>query len=179
MTSPRTSVERMPDWTIIATTLGASGITGALGYSTARLQAGVAKAQVEAETERLGTQHAEDHLRNRQTTYHLLLDELRAFSVVMWNGPTPTPEEFKGFLSRSAHLLNGARLFGTDNVRVAAEQVDTLIGAIELHTVVASLDFNEALEEAVESSGKKLDTAIRALVDAMRADVAPDRTASG
>jgi hypothetical protein len=70
------------DWTVILTAVGAAAVTG--GFGGIRRSTDVtkkqiaeetsrAKDQIEAENERLRAQHQEDHLRNRQTTYHALL----------------------------------------------------------------------------------------------------------
>ena len=72
------------DWTLIVTTLGTGGLTGGLGYLGIRRSTTVtekqinaeterSREQIEAESERLRAQHREDHLRNRQGTYHDLL----------------------------------------------------------------------------------------------------------
>jgi hypothetical protein len=74
----------MADWTVILTAVGATGITAGLGYLGIRRTTDVtkkqiaeetarAREQIEGENERLRTQHREDHLRNRQATYHALL----------------------------------------------------------------------------------------------------------
>ncbi len=71
----------MTDWTLITTTLGASAISAMSAYLIAKRGAEAtarqveaettrARGQTEAETERLRAQHREDHLRNRQGTYH-------------------------------------------------------------------------------------------------------------
>jgi hypothetical protein len=72
------------DWTIILTAVGTAFATGGLGYLGIRRSTDVTRYQVseetarahalsEAENERLRAQHREDHLRNRQGTYHNLL----------------------------------------------------------------------------------------------------------
>jgi hypothetical protein len=80
------------DWTTVATTLGAAGIAGlgglAGGWYGARKTAEVSIKQVEADNERLREQHREDHLRNRQGTYHNLLNALAAFRSLLYQGST-------------------------------------------------------------------------------------------
>jgi HPt (histidine-containing phosphotransfer) domain-containing protein len=163
----------VPDWTIILTTLGASGITGAVAYTAAKTQGKTAIAQTEAETKRLRIGHAEEHLRNRQATYHNLLTVLSRFDSVVWAGFLTGEGEFQQFLSECHHLINGAVLFGAEPVRQAAARLEDLINKIEIHVVAANLPFDEALQEAHESLGADLADVRRQLIDAMRTDVAP------
>lgn len=166
-------LEGMADWSITATTLGASAITGAVGYFGARLQAAASIRQVDAENERLRVQNAEDHLRNRQTTYHRLLDLLHNFDIAAWSGPGVGQSAFQTFLFEFGHLHNGAILFGTDDVSTAAKNLGAAIGQVEFHVGIGTTPFDEALSEGLDAMGHEIATARRNLTEAMRRDVAP------
>jgi hypothetical protein len=125
------------DWTIVATTLGASAITGAVGYFSAKWQGKVGLEQANQETRRLRLQHQEDHLRNRQNTYHEFLDEAatwertKATTDAIFGVEVQTPEQEETWQERNRrfrHLLNGVYLFGTEPVRRAAKDL------FDLHT---------------------------------------------
>jgi hypothetical protein len=177
----------MTDWTIIATTLGAAAVTGAVGYGSARWQGKVGMAQAHEETERLRVQHREDHLRNRQTTYHLFLDEvvtldrMRSMThAVFGEGVTAEAwaEALEALRMKFFHLLNGVRLFGTSEVRAAADRLNELFNTIMAEWWTALADAPEAdrrLPGRVFPRERLTDwdAALDALIDAMRADVAP------
>lgn len=125
----------MADWTVISTSLGAAGITGTVGYRTARWQGRVSLDQARMELEHLRAQHREDHLRNRQATYHEFLDEaswwgrIRAETHAIFSEEEPDEEveaQLREAQARFRHLLNGVRLFGTSDVRAAADALDLL-----------------------------------------------------
>ena len=179
----------MAGWTIVATTLGASAITGAVGYWSAWLQSRVGLEQARVELERLRIQHREDHLRNRQTTYHLFLDattdaeRLREGTRAIFDA-TPLDDSALRRLDEQQttfrHLLNGVRLFGTANVRTAADTVDAAYVSftVEWWTRIRTarqqgLDVKQADVLPMEQM-ETVQDAIVQLVDAMRADVAPD-----
>jgi len=118
------------DWTIVLTTVGAAGVTGGLGYLGIRKSTELTKKQmteettrageqIEAENERLRIQHREDHLRNREATYHALLTADSQLAGAMGHGIGDAQEAFSKF----EHLGNGAAIFGTDAVKDAITAV--------------------------------------------------------
>jgi len=77
------------DWTTIVTAIGASTVAGVTGYASARYSGKVAMRQIEAENERLREQHREDHLRNRQGTYHEFIQADLAMSIALQSEDVP------------------------------------------------------------------------------------------
>lgn len=119
----------MADWTTVA----AAGVAGAaalgggvLGYLGARVQARVGLRQVEADLERLREQHREEHMRNRQGTYHRFLNtagRLRAIPPEWAAVNDDERERASKAVEEFSSLLNGVELFGTREVRLAAEKL--------------------------------------------------------
>lgn len=187
----------MSDWTIVVTTLGASGITGLVGYASAKWQGNVALDQARMENERLEAQHREDHLRNRQATYHDFLDYAATWERIATTtrqifGEDEPNEEARARGEeadrRFRHLLNGVLLFGTEPVRQAArelERIQTQITAewwarIDGERVRRRQQGPDA-QRRPEPVGfafpierrEEWEAALERLIDAMRADVAP------
>jgi hypothetical protein len=109
---------------LVTGALGLAGI-GAQMYGTKR-QADVSLAQIAAERARQDAQHAEEHRRNRQTTYHLLLTaaaQLRAMRGDVASGT----EEAERVRWEFLHLLHGVELFATEDVRQAAVRVSAAL----------------------------------------------------
>jgi hypothetical protein len=107
------------DWTVVLTTVGAAGVTGVFGYLGVRRSTDVTKkqmaeettranAQIEAENERLHAQHREDHLRNRQGTYHALIGADQELASALGHGTGDAQAAFAKF----SQFANGAQLFG-------------------------------------------------------------------
>lgn len=158
-------------WSIVSgAALGLAGI-GATVYAT-RLQARATLAQVVGERERQEAQHVEDHRRNRQNTYHLLLTaaaQLRAMRGEVALGTEEAERARWDFL----HLLHGVELFGTEEVRQAAVRVSA------------------ALEDAAKRAGRpieifeaprgymkdkaRLSQEVRALIDVLLDEEVADR----
>jgi hypothetical protein len=118
------------DWTVILTAVGAAGVSGAFGYLGIRRSTDVTKKQIteetarmreqiEAENEKLRAQHREDHLRNRQGTYHLLLNADAELASALGQGIGQAQTAFSKF----SDLGNGAVLFGTESVKDAVTAV--------------------------------------------------------
>ena len=141
-----------------------------------------------AENDRLKLQHREDHLRNRQSTYHEFLDEASTFermreTVEAVFGDDQHDEDREAARSESSrrfkHLLNGVRLFGTERVRRAADSLQQLHDAIEREWWGLAADAREAGRP--EPPGFAFpqhrlhdwNATLGELIDAMRADVAP------
>jgi hypothetical protein len=141
------------------------------------------QSQQRAELERLRLQHDEDHLRNREGTYVLLLDALNRAII---QGPgilarvnsdivelkEAALERWQDLLDEAGHLYNAIRLFAPVEVVRAAQEVFNLTWR----------SYQEA--QAMIGRGEQVlgpplmadfnDAQARLLV-AMRADVAPDR----
>jgi hypothetical protein len=184
----------MADWTLILTTVGAAGVTGGFGYLAAKQgarasmrqaeqQHQTALAQVEAENERLREQHREDHLRNRQGTYHSFMTaDRRLFSLL---------DRMSEMLGRDSlladvmekydewhHLAMGVELFGSNEARDAIKSLMQAYGdAIEsAHRRAAETgeDEDALLAAYLGENATTLDNARMVLIAAMRADVARD-----
>jgi hypothetical protein len=161
----------MSDWTSVATAgiAGLSATVGAgVGYLAARRQAMVETRKLEAETERLRIQQAEEHLRHRQTIYHDFLDSAHRFHQAAGGiEPFEPPENYQRWARDFEHHLTAVSLFGTADARGAAQQ---LADAIE-----------DAMSDAPEYDGdieQRYLEAWRVTIDAMRLDTAP-RDAEG
>jgi hypothetical protein len=165
-----------------------TGLVGLAGIAAsifaAKKSAETALAQVDAERERQVGQHAEDHRRNRQATYHLFLTA--AAQLRATRGEVAESEEAEKARWEFLHLLHGVELFGTEDVRQAAARVTSVLE--RLATRHGTL---EIVEQPPGYVGPKARAAVRALaellreeevadrmndlLEAMRADVAPDR----
>ncbi len=184
----------MTDWTVILTAVGAAVVTGGFGWlgirrstdvtkeqiaeetTRAREQTGAEnerlRAQIEAENERLRAQHREDHLRNRQTTYHLLLDADQALANAIGQGIGDAQEAFERF----SHLGNGAVLFSADPVKNAV--VEVLAGYVYIFREAKKRGGDKGITQAdirtvFEEHAERLGAARTALLEAMRQDVGP------
>src|SRR3982751_1519721 len=120
----------MTDWTTILTTIGASAVTGVVAWYGTRTSAEVANRQTHAEIERLREQHAEDHRRNRQTTYHRFLAtdaHLRMFTNRLDKLDGDEVNEFGAVLVAWRDHISGVRLFGTETVATAVDAYEDLM----------------------------------------------------
>jgi hypothetical protein len=179
------------DWTLIITTLGASGISAASAYLIAKRGAETtasqvkaettwAREQIEAENERLRAQHREDHLRNRQGTYHqFLAGEYRYMAAFRDTaaGTRPTRDEIDRWWPDFVTLALGVELFGAPSVHEAGTVLlKAWSGA--LRALDAELGKGVPLAEAARTAYGANEEAINAgraaLVREMRRDVAPD-----
>ena len=141
------------------------------------------------ENERLRIQHREDHLRNRQTTYHEFLDasatwerSRRTTQLMFGEAPGDVEEEnLRTEDQRFRHLLNAVVLFGTDPVKTAATEFDHVHNEI-LTEWWGRLNERRRSGQPPEPVGfafpmhrtEEWDQAREKLIEAMRSDVAPD-----
>ena len=158
-------------------------MTGGFGYLGIRRSTDVtkkqmaeetarAREQIEAENERLRAQHREDHLRNRQGTYHALLTADLELASAFGQGIGEAQEAFAKF----SHLGNGAVLFGTDAVKEAITAVLARYVVVfrEAKKRVGDKPVTPADIRAVfEEHSQQIGAARTALVEAMREDVGP------
>jgi hypothetical protein len=171
------------DWTVILTAAVTTGLTGGFGFLGIRRSTDVTKkqmaeetarahAQIEAEDERLRAQQREDHLRNRQATYHLLLDADQELASALGQGFGDAQAAFEKF----SHLGNGVQLFGAGDVKTAVTEV--LAGYVYIFReakkragdkAVTPADFRAVFEERAD----RVNAARQALLEAMREDVGP------
>src|SRR5438046_5509883 len=115
----------MNAWAVVAAA-GVGMLGGALtGWIAARAQIQVAAEQASAELKRLQAAHVEEHLRNRQNTYHQLLDVEREWARLLIQRKKITPEQHAEWLVSYHHFNNGVVLFGSERVRAAAEALAT------------------------------------------------------
>jgi hypothetical protein len=162
------------DWTIVLTTLGSAGIAASAGWYAARKTAEVSLRQADAENERLREQHREDHLRNRQGTYHEFLSADRNMGRTLGEDIRPEQvEEIEALYARWSHLSVGLQLFGSEDVtRAGRALVD------EYASVGRALEGNDpdAAEDAAaayRAAQARINDARDVLLIAMRNDVGP------
>jgi hypothetical protein len=175
------------DWTLITTTLGAALISGGFGYGAARANGKVAlrqlesettrtREQIEAENQRLRNQHREDHLRNRQGTYHAFLNVERELQLRFGFGAQPiSREHYDDWAKRFFDLFNGVLLFGPETLRTPMQAVHDAHGKVyeEYINDRSSRPFGEKMKDAYFAHVDDVLAARETLVDAMREDVAP------
>jgi hypothetical protein len=188
----------MVDWTTVLVSLvsGAAGLGG--GLYAAKLQADAVLHQVRAETDRFGAQQAEEQRRGRETVYLEFVVCARKFSghYARLGHAHLTPEAeddddmmrlfvglreewFAEFLSKQGAV----RLFGTDAVRSAVDELSDAIGEVE-GRVAEAIETDSAAKVHTRISDAwqavprdRLDAAARQVVDEMRADIVRWRTA--
>lgn len=162
----------MADWTLILTTLGTASITGLFGYRVAQRNGDVALRGIEAENDRLREQHREDHLRNRQGTYHNLITADQNLQNALGHGsdnPTVALDQFR-------HLGNGAVLFGSDAVKdaVPALLAQYVLAVREAQELAGDKPPSPAdIRTAFEEHRGGIHAASNAMIQAMREDVGP------
>jgi hypothetical protein len=135
-------------------------------------------AQINAELERLREQHREDHLRNRQSTYHDLLNANYALTnLIAYSGPDgPTTEQVaawhRGFTAR----VNGIELFAPEEVRQACRGLQMEMVAFGQRVTdlreVDKLPFGVAWSRGYVEHRDRMDAAEESVIEAMRRDVA-------
>jgi hypothetical protein len=183
----------MSSWPIIA----ASGITGAtavIGYlfgdrsSQRSTDANIRQIesendrvvqQITAENDRLREQRREDHLRNRQSTYHKFMTADTLMNAMFSHGAQRervTREQYDNMSQEFLHLFNGVRLFGTQPVIDAAFELNSVHYQVFERFIAdqSSRPFAEKMAEAYFSHGDALVDARVLCFDAMRLDVAAD-----
>jgi hypothetical protein len=171
------------DWTVVLTAglsvLGAL-FGGLLGYLGARQQARVSIRQTEAENERLRDQHREDHLRNRQGTYHRFLTLDRKYVAVFRGnltlGRSATEEEAAAVVDAYEEASDGVVLFGTESASAAVLELQELWRSVleEMNQRGGGgTDFQRVASEVVGERREELRAARRQVIEAMRTDVAP------
>jgi hypothetical protein len=171
------------DWTVILTAAGTAGVTGGLGYLGIRRSTDVTEKQIAEETARaheqataedarLRAQHQEDHLRNRQATYHDLLTADDQLSSALGQGIGDIHAAYAKF----SHLGNAAQLFGTDAVKEATTAV--LARYVEVFRAATKRADGQPVTPALiraifAEHGERIHAARSALLEAMREDVGP------
>jgi hypothetical protein len=170
------------DWTQIVLTLGPAIVTGAVGYVVARKNADVELRRVEAENERLRAQHREDHLRNRQGTYHRLIDQELGLQRLFATGRAErlTRDEWDAWAAEHQFLLTGVVLFGTTEAARATEHLrsiheqlyDSYLSNADAYPNLS--DFHDHMLAALQKHHAQLMAARTTLLTVMRADVAPE-----
>jgi hypothetical protein len=171
------------DWTIILTAVGTAFVTAGLGYLGIRRSTDVTRYQVseetarayalsEAENERLRAQHGEDHLRNRQGTYHSLITADQNVANALGHGigdPNAAIDEFR-------YLGNGAVLFGSAAVKDAvAALLAQYLGVVrEAQEIAGDEPLSPAdIRTAFANRWPQVHPASTAMIEAMREDVGP------
>ena len=141
-------------------------IGSGLGYATARRSAAVELRKVEAENERLRTEHGEEHLRHRQAVYHDFLDSAHRYHQAVGGvEPFPTPADYTAWRNKYEHDLSAVSLFGTEPAWRAGQALDK-----------AMQDALDALGDPDKYSGPLEDNFMKRwdeVVVAMRPDTAP------
>jgi hypothetical protein len=155
------------DWTTVAV----AAITGAVGYAGAWKQSQTSVHQASEETQRIRLQHVEEHLRNRQGTYHQFLKSLRELDSLMIGWAPITEETLAEWRDRYVLYRSGIDLFGTGPVIAATGDVaDALTKAFP--RVEADPVRQEAIRRTYREHRRDVTNARNALTEAMRADVA-------
>jgi hypothetical protein len=175
------------DWTVILTAVGTAvvtgGLTGGLGYFGIRRSTDVTRYQVEeesarayalsqAENERLRAQHREDHLRNRQGTYHNLITADQDLQFALGQGigdPNVAVDQFR-------HLGNGAVLFGSAAVKDAVTALlAQYLGVVrDAQEIAGDEPLSPAhIRTAFANRWPQSHPASTAMIEAMREDVGP------
>jgi hypothetical protein len=171
------SSQGVSDWSSVAIAgigAGAGVLGGGVGYLGARLQARVGFRQIDAESDRLRQAHEEDHFRNRQATYHNFLDvEQRFLALVSTGMPDVSEDVYSQWLADYHHTYDGVVLLGAESVRDAAQAVN------DSHYVISADqlgegDFTTRLRKSYLKHQPEYRANRAALLDAMRADVAPE-----
>jgi hypothetical protein len=168
------------DWTQVFLTLGPAIVAGATGYLIARMNAGVELRRVDGENERLRAQHREDHLRNRQGTYHRFVNQEWQLQRLFATGRTDrlTREEWDAWTEDHQSLLAGVILFGTvEVVRVAEDLREIHERLYDSYLANAAAypgsDFHDHMLAAFQKHHDELIAKRTELFRAMRGDIAP------
>jgi hypothetical protein len=133
-----------------------------VGLFSSRLSASVAKFQVQAESERLDAQHAEQHLQHRQAVYHDVLNLDRRLLELLRDPNTEREAVWKAWRLLT-EAVNGAVLFGTSEVGSSAVDFANQVRSVML--------------KADESADQSWRDSRRTLTNAMRSDVTVDQAA--
>lgn len=123
----------MADVTVIAT----AGITGAVGvfatYWQARMANRQLQAQLESQRQHVVAQDRKEYRAERRAAYHLLLDKIDELEGML-TGVHPIDRESIGTWRLSfRHVLNGARLAGSDGVVEGIQDLLTLLAELSEH----------------------------------------------
>jgi hypothetical protein len=157
--------------------IGGAGVGGVFTYAAARLQGASESRRLEAENRRLADDRAETERQHRQETYHKLLaslDELRLLATGVGRPPA-TEESWGKWVSEFNYLLDGVRLFGGQSVVDAAEALYGMTFRLNdelTKQLRAGSDYGNGLFQALLVLDDDLNIARKAIIDAMRADVA-------
>jgi len=173
----------MTDWTTILTAVGASGVTGLVGYYTAKRNAEMSARAIEAENNRLRTQieadaeklreeHRDVHLRTRRDAYVDFLEAERGLRGRVISGRIES-----GDFDRFHRIAMTVEVFGARDVRDLVRQLVHVWGQFmpEWAERVGAGDDPVASGRATAGKHDPAMNEIRGnLYEAMRADVAPD-----
>jgi hypothetical protein len=111
------------DWTpiLVAAVTGITGVTaGAIGYLIARSQAGVERAKIEAETDRLRIEHELARAVERRNVYHEFMVTFYRFFMAGTGGqPFESESALMEWIVQEDSRGTAAQLFGTQEVREA------------------------------------------------------------
>lgn len=152
----------MADWIVPVTTLGAAGITGLVAYAGSRTPIRFAEAT-----------SAEEHWRERRTTYRLLVDQLVRFEEAMERPNAASAFDATAWFKSYSHLANGVRLFAPVAVRDAADQYELERRALFEQALAADAhELRDAYTQHIQAMRARQSELIRE----MRNDLAPDVT---
>ena len=147
-------------------------VVGLIGYFTAKLSAHVAMRQAAEETNRLREERAEKHLQHRQTLYHDLLNQDRAFFALEPYHPASV-REWRNAIN---DLVNGVVLFGTADAAEAAVYLHTVTMAVTNVVSDEPADtYQTRLLDVVSQHNVDWQDARMAFINAARADSSPDK----
>jgi len=143
-----------------------------VGYAGAWKQAQTAVAQAREETQRLNVGFAEEHLRNRQETYHQFLKTLRELDAYLVGQAPLDPTVLAEWRDRYNLYRAGIDLFGAPTVIAATNAVGGALGKAMPRVTLESEVAQKRMRETFYTHRAELHEARAALTAAMRADVA-------
>ena len=165
------------DWTpvLVAGVTGITGILGGgIGFLIARSQAGVERAKIEAENERLRIQHQLDHATQRRTIYREFMAIMYRFAQAGTGARRfETGEAFNEWQSDETEKGTAAQMFGTQGVRDAVSALEDLTSELISGFTLEDIETNpDYVQEVVSPRFDEWWTLYNAVIDAIRTDVA-------
>lgn len=155
-------------------TVLASSVAGLVSWAMGKSSASVELARVAAENERLREANREEERRNRQSTYHQLIDVLT--QLFQGLGAEQSYEEIGAICNNYTHLFAGVLLFGPSSVREGAYAVGDVYGEIwpaldQAKKQNPEKPYPERWRDATAPLEVKFGDAVSELITLMHADV--------
>lgn len=163
----------MSDATTVLLTLGPAIVTGAVGYSSARLQARSAFEHVAGELDRLRQEQHESERQRRLTSYLDFLTLVYRLDAMMAGFAPLSKEAFEGWLDSFQSLSAGIDLFGSEHVHASLSAVNEVLDQIGIRArhSRSSEPFEQKFAAAYFHRRADLADAMEAVAGEMRRDV--------